>query len=297
MGNLLKILLTLLYFWQICQSDSLQEGLRVKRQVYPKPDLGLPPLYEGNIKWDDRTDKFQFSETAVKKHFAPDDVVTAIMNSMKSKDSEERNAAKILAALQRPSDLSWKEKITDAPVVYTDWRFKKRVKFQTTKLFGFGEKKYPKLDGVEMTLRKISPMPSTFFKNSDFPREIKYNHLHPKGQWESPSKKSTQVVFSDGKRIGLKLKVNKTGGKADLKLIEAAEATNILKLEENNLDFKFSGGIANPMVFEHYLANFEVNTPAFANAEAYDKCLACVKDYTNQAERDQCASDAQCHYN
>ena len=70
-----------------------------------------------------------FQQATVDKHFAPDVVIEAIGNSLASTDGDERRAAIVLAATQRPNPISKKAKLSDAPEVYTDASGKPRVRY------------------------------------------------------------------------------------------------------------------------------------------------------------------------
>ena len=160
----LKSFLVFLYFLGLCQSSVLRQ----KRSPYPNPYDGLPVNLDGQIVWTSDTRPYTFSvslhrfdydisnvnmllltfqQASVDKHFAPDVVIEAIGNSLASTDDDERRAAIVLAATQRPNPISKKAKLSDAPEVYTDASGKPRVRYSTD---SSGNIANPKINGKDM---------------------------------------------------------------------------------------------------------------------------------------------------
>ena len=162
----LKSFLVFLYFLGLCQSSVL----RRKRSPYPPPAYAS---FQGQIEWTSpkgtittrpytfsvrsnclnykisNVDKYflTFQKDAVDKHFAPDDVIEAIENSLASVNANEREAAIVLAATQRPKPIGNKAYIKDAPEVYTDASGKPRVRYSTD---SSGNIANPKINGKDM---------------------------------------------------------------------------------------------------------------------------------------------------
>ena len=165
----LKSFLVFLYFLGLCQSSVLRQ----KRSPYLNPYDGLPVNLDGEIKWTSpkgtittrpytfsvrsnclnykisNVNKYflTFQKDAVDKHFAPDDVIEAIENSLASVNANEREAAIVLAATQRPKPIGNKAYIKDAPEVYTDASGKPRVRYLTDYA---GNIKNPKINKKDM---------------------------------------------------------------------------------------------------------------------------------------------------
>ena len=163
----LKSFLVFLYFLGLCQSSVVRQ----KRSPYLNPYDGLPLNLDGEIKWTSpkgtittrpytfsvrsnclnykisNVNKFFFQRATVDKHFAPDVVIEAIGNSLASTYDDERRAAIVLAATQRPNPISKKAKLSDAPEVYTDASGKPRVRYSTD---SSGNIANPKINGKDM---------------------------------------------------------------------------------------------------------------------------------------------------
>ena len=165
----LKSFLVFLYLLGLCQCSVLRQ----KRSPYLNPYDGLPLNLDGEIKWTSpkgtittrpytfsvrsnclnykisNVNKYflTFQKDAVDKHFAPDDVIEAIENSLASVNANEREAAIVLAATQRPKPIGNKAYIKDAPEVYTDASGKPRVRYLTDYA---GNIKNPKINTKDM---------------------------------------------------------------------------------------------------------------------------------------------------
>jgi len=238
----LKSFLVFLYFLGLCQSSVLRQ----KRSPYLNPYDGLPVNLDGEIKWTSpkgtiTTRPYTFSKDAVDKHFAPDDVIEAIENSLASVNANEREAAIVLAATQRPKPIGNKAYIKDAPEVYTDASGHPRVRFL---IDSHGNIKNPKINKKDMTLGDLN-FANTFFKNSDFPRTMQGTTLFANGQWQDTAtgKFMSQVYFKDGHKDAIQFTIkNKSKGAKSTKLTDAA-AAGYIEAKKEFRAFGFAGGV------------------------------------------------------
>jgi len=234
-----KSFLVFLYFLGLCQCSVLRQ----KRSPYLNPYDGLPVNLDGQIKWTSpkgtiTTRPYTFSKDAVDKHFAPDDVIEAIENSLASVNANEREAAIVLAATQRPKPIGNKAYIKDAPEVYTDASGKPRVRYSTDYA---GNIKNPKINTKDMTLSDLN-FANTFFKNSDFPRTMQGTTLFANGQWQdmATGKYMSQVYFKDGNKDAIQFKAKK--GPKNTKLTDAAR-WGYIEAKKEFRAFGFAGGV------------------------------------------------------
>jgi len=277
----LKSFFVFLYFLGLCQSSVVRQ----KRSPYPNPYDGLPVYLDGRIVWTSDTRPYTFSQASVDKHFAPDVVIEAIGNSLASTDANERRAAIVLAATQRPKKIRGKASIRDAPQVYTDASGNNRVRFLTD---SYGNNKNPTFidpDDHSSTRRHMTlgdvMYANTFFQNSNFPQRMMGNTLFAKDQWKNTATGTlmSQIYFSDGSKVAIQFaKTNSGKKKHNTRLIDAAN----LGLMGATLELKafgFSGGMTdvNTLEFEH-LATGVAPTIPFANEHAFDACKTKVCD-------------------
>jgi len=274
----LKSFLVFLYFLGLCQSSVLRQ----KRSPYLNPYDGLPVNLDGQIKWTSpkgtiTTRPYKFSKDAVDKHFAPDDVIEAIENSLASVNANEREAAIVLAATQRPKPIGNKAYIKDAPEIYTDASGKPRVRYSTDYA---GNIKNPKINTKDMTLSDLN-FANTFFKNSDFPRTLQGTTLFASGQWQDPATGTvmSQVYFKDGIKDAIQFQVSKAKkGPKSTKLTDAARLGYIEAKKEFRA-FGFAGGVDKWNIPVLEFAHLAGATPApgtaitpFPHVNAFDNC-------------------------
>jgi len=295
----LKSFLVFLYFLGLCQSSVLRQ----KRSPYLNPYDGLPVNLDGEIKWTSskgtittrpytfsvrsnclnykisNVNKYSltFQKDAVDKHFAPDDVIEAIENSLASVNANEREAAIVLAATQRPKPIGNKANIKDAPEVYTDASGKPRVRYSTDYA---GNIKNPKINTKDMTLSDLN-FANTFFKNSDFPRTLQGTTLFASGQWQDPATGTvmSQVYFKDGIKDAIQFQVSKAKkGPKSTKLTDAARLGYIEAKKEFRA-FGFAGGVDKWNIPVLEFAHLAGATPApgtaitpFPHVNAFDNC-------------------------